>query len=127
MRVVLGILKWLGIAAGGLIGLVVLLALWNGSFWSDYSAPTTLLAHRGMAQTYHREDLERDTCTATRIYPPEHPYLENTIASMQAAFDAGADIVEFDIHPTTDGQFAVFHDGRSIAARKAKASRANRR
>ncbi|NOT42789.1 MAG: glycerophosphodiester phosphodiesterase [Alphaproteobacteria bacterium] len=73
-------------------------------------APTTLLAHRGMAQTYHREDLQNDTCTATRIYPPEHPYLENTIASMQAAFDAGADIVEFDIHPTTDGQFAVFHD-----------------
>jgi glycerophosphoryl diester phosphodiesterase len=63
-----------------------------------------------MAQTYHREDLENDTCTATRIHPPEHPYLENTIASMQAAFDAGADIVEFDIHPTTDGQFAVFHD-----------------
>jgi len=29
---------------------------------------------------------------------------------MQAAFAAGADIVEFDIHPTTDGHFAVFHD-----------------
>ena len=28
----------------------------------------------------------------------------------EAAFDAGADIVEFDIHPTTDGHFAVFHD-----------------
>ena len=68
------------------------------------------LAHRGLAQTYHRQDLDRDTCTATRIYPPEHPYLENTIASMQAAFHAGADIVEFDVHPTTDGAFAVFHD-----------------
>ncbi len=110
MRAVFGILKWLGIAIGGLIGLVVLLALWNGSFWSNYAAPTTLLAHRGMAQTYHRDDLDNETCTATRIYPPEHPYLENTLASMQAAFDVGADIVEFDIHPTTDGQFAVFHD-----------------
>ena len=29
---------------------------------------------------------------------------------MRAAFAAGADIVELDIHPTTDGQFAVFHD-----------------
>ena len=29
---------------------------------------------------------------------------------MEAAFAAGADVVEFDIHPTTDGQFAVFHD-----------------
>lgn len=69
-----------------------------------------LLAHRGLAQTYHREGLTNDTCTATRIFPPAHGYLENTTASMQAAFDAGADIVEFDIHPTTDGHFAVFHD-----------------
>ena len=29
---------------------------------------------------------------------------------MRAAFEAGADIVELDIHPTTDGHFAVFHD-----------------
>lgn len=110
MRLMQAVAKWLGIGVGALIGLVLLLAIWNGSFWSSYSAPTTLLAHRGMAQTYHREDLDNDTCTATRIYPPAHPYLENTIASMQAAFDAGADIVEFDIHPTTDGAFAVFHD-----------------
>jgi glycerophosphoryl diester phosphodiesterase len=41
---------------------------------------------------------------------PTHPYLENTLASMQASFDAGADVVEIDVHPTTDGQFAVFHD-----------------
>ena len=54
--------------------------------------------------------LRRDTCTATRIHPPEHAFLENTLPSMRAAFDAGADIVEFDIHPTTDGHFAVFHD-----------------
>jgi len=110
MRVVFLILRWLGIAIGGFVGLVAALAVWNGSFWSSYSAPTTLLAHRGMAQTYHREELGNETCTATRIYPPEHPYLENTLASMQAAFDVGADIVEFDIHPTTDGHFAVFHD-----------------
>ncbi len=70
----------------------------------------TLLAHRGLAQTFPSEGIENDTCTASRIRPPEHPYLENTIASMQAAFAAGADIVEFDIHPTTDGKFAVFHD-----------------
>jgi glycerophosphoryl diester phosphodiesterase len=29
---------------------------------------------------------------------------------MKAAFDAGADVVEFDVHPTTDGAFAVIHD-----------------
>lgn len=69
-----------------------------------------LLAHRGVAQRYSPEGVGDDTCTATRILPPTHDYLENTIASMKAAYDAGADMVEFDIHPTTDGQFAVFHD-----------------
>jgi glycerophosphoryl diester phosphodiesterase len=69
-----------------------------------------LLAHRGMAQTFSREGLTRDGCTATRIFAPEHAYLENTLASMEAAFRAGADIVEIDIHPTTDGAFAIFHD-----------------
>jgi len=69
-----------------------------------------LLAHRGLGQTYGREGLERDTCTATRIHQPEHAFIENTLPSMEAAFAAGAEVVEFDVHPTTDGQFAVFHD-----------------
>lgn len=29
---------------------------------------------------------------------------------MQAAFDHGADVVEFDVHRTADDRFAVFHD-----------------
>ena len=69
-----------------------------------------LLAHRGMAQTFPSEGIENDTCTASRIHEPRHALLENTIASMEAAFNAGASIVEFDVHPTTDGHFAVFHD-----------------
>lgn len=69
-----------------------------------------LLAHRGLGQTFPMEGITGETNTAARIYPPEHPYLENTIPSMEAAFQAGADIVELDIQPTTDGQFAVFHD-----------------
>ncbi|QQE75521.1 glycerophosphodiester phosphodiesterase [Brevibacillus composti] len=69
-----------------------------------------LLAHRGLAQTYGMEGITGETCTAERIYEPEHPYLENTIPSMLAAFEAGADVVEFDIQPTKDGKFAVFHD-----------------
>ncbi|WP_438447951.1 glycerophosphodiester phosphodiesterase family protein [Gorillibacterium sp. sgz5001074] len=69
-----------------------------------------LLAHRGLAQTFTMEGITSDTCTAQRIYPPEHPYLENTIPSMEAAFQAGADMVELDVKPTKDGQFAVFHD-----------------
>src|SRR5690606_19704074 len=69
-----------------------------------------LLAHRGLGQTFPMEGITGETNTARRIYPPEHPYLENTIPSMEAAFRAGADMVEFDVQPTTDGQFAVFHD-----------------
>jgi glycerophosphoryl diester phosphodiesterase len=69
-----------------------------------------LLAYRGLAQTFSHVGLTGDTCTAARIDAPEHPYLENTLASMEAAFRAGADIVEFDIHPTVDGAFIVFHD-----------------
>ena len=97
-------------ALGVLVAVLVVALAANASFWTSYRAPMTILAHRGLAQTYHREGLTNDTCTATRIYPPQHPYLENTIASMRAAFDAGANIVEFDIHPTADGAFAVLHD-----------------
>ena len=56
------------------------------------------------------DGVQGDTCTATRIHPPEHAYIENTIASMRAAFDAGADMLEFDVQVTADGQLAVFHD-----------------
>lgn len=44
------------------------------------------------------------------MLPPTNPYFENTIPSMRASFAAGADALELDVHPTTDGQFAVFHD-----------------
>ncbi|KPU45514.1 putative glycerophosphoryl diester phosphodiesterase 1 [Oxobacter pfennigii] len=69
-----------------------------------------LLAHRGLAQTFNMEGITNETNTAQRINKPEYPYLENTIPSMEAAFQYGADIVELDIQLTKDGQFAVFHD-----------------
>jgi glycerophosphoryl diester phosphodiesterase len=69
-----------------------------------------LLAHRGLAQTFEPAGVQNDTCTAERIHRPTHRYLENTIDSMHAAFAAGADIVEFDVHLTNDDRFAVFHD-----------------
>ena len=83
----------------------------NSSLFTKVSddAPL-LLAHRGMAQTFHMEGITGETCTAERINEPKHPFLENTISSMKAAFDVGANIVEFDVHPTLDGEFAVFHD-----------------
>ena len=75
-----------------------------------HGAKPILLAHRGMAQRFDEHDLKNDTCTAARMLLPIHDYLENTIRSMRAGFEAGADIVEIDVHPTTDGEFAVFHD-----------------
>jgi len=80
------------------------------SLFPSANAGPTLLAHRGLAQDYSRDGLTNTTCTAAQMLPPTHGFLENTIASMRAAFDYGADVVEFDIHPTTDGEFAVFHD-----------------
>lgn len=102
------ILRWLALV----IAAFAAFAFFNNT--NLFNAPATgrpvLLAHRGLAQTYGTEGLTSTTCTGSRIHPPEHPFLENTLPSMRAAFAAGADMVEFDIHPTTDGQFAVFHD-----------------
>lgn len=94
-----------------LLLLTVFIFLNNSSlFTKDRDGDPFLLAHRGLGQTFSMEGITGDTCTAERIHEPEHPYLENTIPSMEAAFAAGADMVEFDIKPTKDGQFAVFHD-----------------
>lgn len=86
------------------------IALFNAPFWGRPSGELTLLSHRGVHHDYHRANLARDTCTAERIYPPQHELIENTLPSMQAAFEAGANIIEIDVDPTTDGEFAVFHD-----------------
>jgi glycerophosphoryl diester phosphodiesterase len=74
------------------------------------TARPLIISHRGVHQTFQRDGLENDTCTARLIAPPRHAYLENTTPSIAAAFAAGADVVEFDIHPTSDLRLAVFHD-----------------
>lgn len=92
---------------------VALLVVWvfNASWRvSAGEGQIKLIAHRGVHQTFSRVGLQNDTCTAERIHPPAHEYIENTLPSMKAAFAAGADIVELDVHPTTDGKFAVLHD-----------------
>jgi len=82
---------------------------------ASWLAPTPtegprLLAHRGVYQRYNSVGATNDTCTATRIFKPTNRMLENTLPSMRAALAAGADVVGLNVHPTTDGQFAVFHD-----------------
>ncbi|WP_027625961.1 glycerophosphodiester phosphodiesterase family protein [Clostridium lundense] len=91
--------------------LVAFIYVNNSSFLVKHgNKKSFLLAHRGLAQTFPMEGITGETNTAQRIYKPEHPYLENTIPSMEAAFKAGADIVEFDVQLTKDGQMAIFHD-----------------
>ena len=94
-----------------LVILLLFMVINNTNLFTKQSAQEPLLlAHRGLAQTFEISNVENDTCTAEMIHKPEHPFLENTIPSMEAAFSKGADLVEFDIKPTKDGQFAVFHD-----------------
>jgi glycerophosphoryl diester phosphodiesterase len=93
--------------------ILAVLALWWGNRDVPSSSPqgrATLLAHRGIAQRFDERGVQNDTCTAQRLIPSGHALLENTLPSIRASFQAGADIVEIDVHPTTDGQFAVFHD-----------------
>jgi glycerophosphoryl diester phosphodiesterase len=104
--------KWPAVLVGAALLCALGLYLANGhlGFAPPAGARPELLAHRGIAQRFDPAGVGRDTCTATRMLPSNHRYLENTIPSMRAGFAAGADVVELDVHPTTDGQFAVFHD-----------------
>lgn len=69
-----------------------------------------LVAHRALGQTFDLEEVKWDTNTAAIIHEPEHAYIGNTLPSIGAAFEYGADIVEFDIRLTADNRLAVFHD-----------------
>jgi glycerophosphoryl diester phosphodiesterase len=70
-----------------------------------------VVAHRGVHQNYYKKNMNwHTTCTAKRIYKPTHQYLENTIESIQAAFDLGATIVEIDINRSSDNHIVLFHD-----------------
>jgi glycerophosphoryl diester phosphodiesterase len=92
---------------------VAIVGLWLFNSSSLRPAPggtLKVLSHRGVHQTFDPQGLENDTCTALRIYPPRHAFIENTIPAMDAAFAAGADVVELDVHLTRDNVFAVFHD-----------------
>jgi len=88
-------------------GIYLLNASWLAP---DARAGRQLLAHRGLHQTFDSAGVTKDTCTAARIDQPRHGYIENTLPAIEAALAMGADIIEFDIHPTVDGEFVVFHD-----------------
>jgi glycerophosphoryl diester phosphodiesterase len=102
-------LLFLAIALGVLFLIILLLRFWPGTR-PTIEEPFEIIAHRGVHQSFPLTNLTDETCTAQIIDPPTHEYMENTIASMRAAFDAGATMVEFDVHHTSDGHMVVFHD-----------------
>jgi len=70
-----------------------------------------VFAHRGVHVNWKKGTYDPVSgCEATHIYEPTHEYIENTIESIQAAFDMGATIVEIDIRRTSDDHLVVFHD-----------------
>ena len=94
-----------------LVALAIAASLWAGnSSWLHGATgrPLLLLAHSGLAQTFPITGLQGSEDTSKIIYPPEHAYIENTIASMAAAFEHGADIVELDVQRTADGGGKTF-------------------
>ncbi|MCU0729889.1 MAG: hypothetical protein MUF41_07320, partial [Sphingopyxis sp.] len=94
----------------GAATLTVLFGINSSWFAPSPQGEAVLLAHRGVHQLYDRTGLGPNDCTATRMLPSGHRLIENTLPSMRASFAAGADMLELDVHPTTDGEFAVFHD-----------------
>jgi glycerophosphoryl diester phosphodiesterase len=92
--------------------LAVLLPIYvaNASWLVRPDGEVRLLAHRGVHQIFDREGLTRQSCTAEKSIDTGHEFIENTLPAISAAFEFGADVVEIDVHSTTDGDFAVFHD-----------------
>ena len=74
------------LVAGAVAGLSALYLGNNSLLVEPIGTRPFLVAHRGMAQGFDREGLTGSTCTAGRMLPSAHPYLENTILSMAAAF-----------------------------------------
>ena len=72
----------------------------------------SVLSHRGVSQQFESGDVSSGRCEAARMLRPSNDYIENTIPSIAAAFDRGADLVEFDVQLTRDQLWAVFHDRR---------------
>jgi Glycerophosphoryl diester phosphodiesterase len=91
--------------------LVAWLTLSNASWLApDPAGKRTLIAHRGVSQLSDHAGVTDTTCTAARIHPPEHPYIENSLRSLRAAVGRDAGMILFDVAATKDGQLALFHD-----------------
>ena len=65
---------------------LLLVYLNNTAFLAETANATpSLVAHRGLAQDFDREGLTGKTCTAARMIPVGHEYLENTYHPFHAS------------------------------------------
>ena len=72
-----------------LAAFLALIWLNNTSLLSRGDGEPFFIAHRGLAPVMNPEHEDLFACLG-RIYPPEHDYIENTIPSIEAAFNFGA-------------------------------------
>ena len=86
------------------------ICLANASWLLGKPGKSILVTHLGAAQGFEEQGLTLYSCKADRIHRPLAPYLENTIPAVARAFALGAEMADVDIHPTSDGEFVVFHD-----------------
>jgi len=91
---------------------VVPLTLLNASWLAPHpTGQLIVVANRGIAVPFEHKSLKKDDCTAARIRRPgDNPYIENTLPSLYKALKTGANAVNVQVHPTSDGQMVVFHD-----------------
>ncbi|HWT13868.1 MAG TPA: glycerophosphodiester phosphodiesterase family protein [Allosphingosinicella sp.] len=88
----------------------VALSLFNASWLaSTPQGKLVLVAHRGTAQPVDR-GVGREGCSALRIRPVAHTYIENTLFSMQGAVAYGARGFALDVQPSADGHAVIFRD-----------------
>lgn len=112
-KLVKRILRLVGLA----LGLIIVVSTTVHIARNHVELPTgptefEVIAHAGVHQNYPSDNLTDETCTAARIYPLTHHFIDNTIPAIGEAFKNGATMVELDIHPTSDGHMVVFHDWR---------------
>jgi glycerophosphoryl diester phosphodiesterase len=92
-------------------GFAVAVSLINASWLAPRLAkPLILVAHRGVAQQFDHEGIADDTCTAERMLPSEHDFIDNTLRSFSNARHFGADAIALEVQPTKDGQVVAYHD-----------------
>ena len=75
--------QWIGTGVGAF---AVAVSLINASWIAPRrSGPLILVAHRGVAQQYDHQGIDDRTCTAERMLPSEHDFIDNTLRSFSNA------------------------------------------